>query len=258
MEITQTLEKWPVKEPLISVSLWTERFLGVAEAHDFLCILRSLESGRWTPDKWGHFEPIRNAFSVETDDQLIRAWCEERQGRISNSIYFEKKKPALLLGVTNWKGRVPDLNYAWFDVEASEFGGPDGVLRLKHIVTQLIVWSGAVYATAVHSNQKHYRSAPGNPTKRLDQLNWLTFLGSPYLSLLGDERIKKCAFYSRELLTDGLLLTAAERPDSPAITESDDLLLGLEACLGSDIFATEEYPEVSCRVPSFDLRQTVV
>ncbi|MBB5064652.1 hypothetical protein [Granulicella mallensis] len=247
-----------MRKPVISVHLWTERFLGVEEAHRFLSMMRSLEGGKWTPDKWGHFEPIRNTFAAEAEDQVIRAWGEERKGRISNSIYFTKKNPALLLGVTNWKGKVPNLNYIWFDVEASEFSGSDGVVRLIRIITEFIVWSGAVYATAWQSNQRHHRSAPGNPTKRLDQLNWLTFLGYPYLSLLGEDRVRNCSFYSCERLSDGLLLTASESPDSPAITESNDLLLGLEACLDSGIFATEEYPEVPCRVPAFDLRQTVV
>jgi hypothetical protein len=247
-----------MKKPLISVHLWTECFLGGAEnASSFLSLIKGLEGGKWIPDKWSQFEPIKNTFTADSEDRLLCDWSEERQGRVSNSMYFAKKKPALLLGVTSWRGRVPDLNYVWFDIDAKEFASPEGVARLKDIVTEFIVWSGAVYATAWHSTQRHYRSAPGNPTKRLDQLNWLTFLGAPYLSLLGEDRVRNCPFYSCERVSDGLLLTAAERPESSAISESNDLLLRLENCLGSDIFATEDYPEVPCRVPSFDLRQTV-
>ena len=246
-----------MKKPLISVHLWTEHFLGIEEARRFLLMIKSLEGGKWTPDKWSQFEPIKNAFAGDIEDQLISAWCEERQGRISNAIYFAKKKPALLLGVTNWRGTVPNLNYIWFDMEANEFAGSDGVERLKHVVTEFIAWSGAVYATAWRSGQHHNRSAPGDPTKRLDQLNWLTFFGTPYLNLLGEDLIRNCPFYSCEHISDGLLLTAAELPDSSVISESSDLLLRLENCLGSDLFATEAYPEVPCRVPSFDLRQTV-
>lgn len=246
-----------MKKPLISVHLWTERFLDVEDARRFLFMIRNLEGGKWTPDKWGHFEPIKNKFNDEADEGVIQAWSEERKGRISNSIYFVKKKPAMLLGVTNWKGKVPDLNYIWIDFEASEFSTPDGVARLKHIVTEFVVWSGAVYATAWSSAQRHYRSAPGNPMKRLDQLNWLTFFGRPYINLLGEESIQSCSFFSREKVANGLLLIAAERPDSPAMVESEDLLVSLENCLGADVFAAENYPEVPCRVPMFDLQQTV-
>jgi len=205
----------------------------------------------------GHFEPIKNVFDQQADHELINAWCETRNGRIPNAIYF-KKKPSLLLGVTNWKGRVPDLNYIWFDFEASEFLGPNGIARLKRIVSKLITWSGAVYATAWSSEQKHYRSVPGNPTKRLDQLNWLTYFGRPYTLLLDLERIRQCPFFSCEEIEGGLMLTASVEPNSPEMTESNETLLHLETCVAPELFATDEYPAVPCRVPNFDLHLTVV
>lgn len=247
-----------MNKPLISVHLWSERFLGSAEkATSFLSMMKNLEGGKWVPNRWSQFEPVRNAFTDDCEDRLIREWSEERQGRISNSMYFTKKKPGLLLDVTSWRGRVPDLNYVWFDVEAGEFLGPEGVARLKSIVAQFVEWSGAAYATAWCSGQRHNRSAPGNPTKRLDQLNWLTFFGASYLRLLGKEQVQGCPFHSCETLADGLLLTAAERPDSPEMTESDSVLLNLENCLGAEIFASDDYPAVPCRVPYFDLSETV-
>ena len=245
-------------KPIVTVHIWTEQFLGTAQkASDFLSMMKTLEGGKWVPDKWSQFEPIKNVFEQDNEARLIREWIEERHGRVSNSMLFTKSKPRLLLDVTSWRGRVPDLNYLWFDMEAGEFVGAEGVARLKRIVTDFVSWSGAVYATAQHSDQCHYRSAPGNPTKRLDQLNWLTFFGAPYIELFGRQRILCCPFYSSEPVADGLLLTAAERPDSPSMTKSDETLVRLEKCLGSDAFATEDYPEVPCNIPTFDLCQTV-
>ena len=247
-----------MKKPVISVHLWTEHFLGsVRKAEAFLEMIRGMDGGKWIPDKWGQFEPVKNSFTPESGQQLIHGWTEQRQGRISNSMYFAKKNPSLFLGVTSWRGRVPDLNYVWCDMAATEFAHAEGIARLKRITANLISWSGAAYATAYQSGQRHYRSAPGNPTRRLDQLNWLTFLGAPYLRLIGEEQVRRCPFYSREHVADGLLLTAAERPDSPVMTDTDDVLVGLESCLGGDIFASEDYPAIPCRVPDFDLRETV-
>ena len=247
-----------MKKPLITVHLWTEHFLGTTErATTFLSMIKALDGGNWTPDKWSQFEPIKNAFTADIEERLLCDWVEERHGRVSNSMYFTRKKPGLILGITSWRGRVPDLNYVWFDMEASEFVGPEAVARLKRIVADFISWSGAVYATAQHSDQRHVRSAPGNPRKRLDQLNWLTFLGAPYLELFGEEHIRKCPFYSCETTGNGLLLTAAERADSPSMSESNDVLINLEKCLGADAFATENYPDVLCRVPSFNLSETI-
>ncbi|HEY6374392.1 MAG TPA: hypothetical protein VIX90_02585 [Edaphobacter sp.] len=247
-----------MKKPVITVHLWTERFLGRADkAVTFLSMLKTLDGGNWIPDKWGQFEPIKNSFTPDSEERLITDWMEERQGGISNSMYFTKKKPGLLLGVTSWRSRVPNLNYVWFDIEATEFTNPEGVVRLKRIVVDFVLWAGAAYATAQHSSQRHYRSAPGNPRQRLDQLNWLTFFGAPYLRLLGEKSVGGCPFYSCETVADGLLLTAAERPDSPEMVGSDAVLLSLERCLGANIFATEDYPATPCRVPNFDLRETV-
>ena len=247
-----------MKKPLTTVHMWTDQFLGSAEkAETFLSTIKTLDGGKWIPDKWSQFEPVKNSFTLDSEERLICDWTEERHGRVSNAMFFIKKKPAMFLAITSWRGQVPDLNSLWFDVEACEFDGVVGVARLKGIIAELLSWSGAVYATAQHSGQRHYRSAPGNPMKRLDQLNWLTFFGPSYLRLLRKESVQSCPFYSCETIADGLLLTAAERPDSPEMRESDSVLLSLEKCLGADVFATEDYPEVPCRVPSFDLRQTV-
>jgi hypothetical protein len=246
-------------KPIITVHMWTEHFLGSAQkALECLSMIRNLEGGKWLPDKWSQFEPIRNAFTNECDDQFIRNWTEKRHGRVSNSILFRKNRPYLLLDIASWRGGVPDLNYLWFDIDANEFAGPNGVTRLKQFITRFIVWSGAVYATAKHSSQHHYRSAPGNPLKRLDQLDWLSFFSPRYIDFFGEEQIRTCPFYSCESCANGILLTAAEFPDSPSMIESDNTLIALEQCLGSDAFATDNYPEISCRVPNFELSQTII
>lgn len=247
-----------MKKTTISVHIWTERFLGSREkATSFLSMLRALDDGNWFPDRWGQFEPIKHVLAAEQEERLVEDWTEERNGKIANSIYFKKQKPSLFLCVTNWRGRVPDLNYVWFDIDAAEFANLGGAERLKNIVADFVVWSGAAYATAWHSSQHHFRSAPGNPTRRLDQLNWLTYFGTPYLRLLGEEKVRECPFYSCEAVSDGLLLTAAESPDSLTMSTSDGVLLSLEKCVGADIFANEAYPQIACRVPAFDLNETV-
>jgi hypothetical protein len=57
---------------------------------------------------------------------------------------------------------------------------------------------------------------------------------------------------------DGLLMVAAAEPDSPEMTESDSVLLGLERYLGEDAFAGRGYPDIPCRVPKFDLSDTIM
>lgn len=150
------------------------------------------------------------------------------------------------------------MNYIWLDLDAKAFSIPDGVERLKRIVLDLVAWSGAVYATAWHSKQAHSRVAQGTPEKRLEQMDWLTFFGEPYLALFGgSERVRNAPCYSVEDAPGGLLLLAAPKPDSPEMTDSDQILVNLEEYLGADAFAGRGYPAVPCRVPQFDLSQTV-
>jgi hypothetical protein len=138
-----------MKKSLITAHFWTEQQLGTAEkATSFLSLIKKLDGGKWVPDKWGQFEPIKDVFVQDNEARLVREWTEERHGRISNSILFTKRKPSLFMDVTCWRGRVPDLNYLWFDMDASEFVGAEGIDRLTRTITQFISWSGAVYATA--------------------------------------------------------------------------------------------------------------
>jgi hypothetical protein len=248
-----------MKKPLISAHFWTERALGTADkAIQFLSTMQTLDGGKWVPDIWSQFEESpKYPFAHLDENRFIHLWTEERYGRISNSMIFRKNKPRLLLDVHSWKGRVPDLNWLWFDMEASEFVGGHGVDRLKRIVCDFVSWSGAAYATVKHSNQLHYRSSPGNPSTRLDQLNWLSFFGAPYVRLFSAERIRGCSFYSCEQFANGLLVTAAEHPDSPSMTEANQTLISLEKCLGSDAFASDTDRDVPCAVPEFKLDETV-
>ena len=146
-----------MKKSRISVQMWTEHFLDSEErARSFLSLFRSLENGRWSPEKWGQFEPVRKTFTDESDNEIVRAWIEERHGRVSNDIFFKRKKPHFLSSVTSWKGRVPDLNYLSFEFEASTFSTAEDMKRLKELVATFLLWSGGAYGTARHSNQFRY------------------------------------------------------------------------------------------------------
>jgi hypothetical protein len=106
--------------------------------------------------------------------------------------------------------------------------------------------------------QKHWRVAQKTPRERIQEMDWLTFFGKPYIDLFGGkERILRSPCQSVEELSDGLMLIAADRPDSPEMTESDQVLIGLEEYLGAESFAGRGYPQVPCRVPTFDLSETV-
>lgn len=90
-------------------------------------------------------------------------------------------------------------------------------------------------------------------------MDWLTFFGKPYLELFGGEdRVLAAPCFQAEKVSGGVLLLAAALPDSPEMTELDQALIALEQYLGVDAFASEHYPEVPCRVPCFDLSETVL
>ncbi len=94
--------------------------------------------------------------------------------------------------------------------------------------------------------------------ERLDQLDWLTFFGEPYLKMLGQAVVKEAGFSEVRELGSGVIALATARPDSVELTESPDLLLSLEKRLGEDVFADEHGSENVRRTPHFDLRETVM
>ena len=140
---------------------------------------------------------------------------------------------------------------------AAAFREDDGPERLREILLEFVGWSDAVYATAYHSAQAHRRWGPGTPVEGLGRLDWLTYWGAPYVEMLGREHLLSAPCHLVEPRGTGILMQATPRFDSPPLVESTTLLLGLETYLGADIFAGPDYPRVPCRVPSFDMSETM-
>ena len=244
-------------KPIIEIDVWTERFLGTMQkAESFLPLIEQIDHERWRPEKWNNFEPVKNIYNENAKATILNEWTEQRRGFISNSMMFKRSKPKLLMWVNSWRGRVPGLNNIHLDLDANAFAAADGPLRLKSIVQELVTWSEAAYATARHSEQMHDRYAQYTPEKRLERLDWLSFFGPKYVSLFGLERVVTAPFYSSEVFADGLILLATETPNDPLLTQSTDLLEKLELSLGVDVFASDFYLQIPCRVPTFDLSET--
>ena len=244
------------------LSVYTGRFLGTAtKCREFLDVLSSMDSGRWVPDRWGHFEPMRELYNATAHDSIVRAWTEERppgSGRHDNSILFRKHSPKALIHVATSRMRTPALNCLWLDLSAGPFTGGDGSERMIAIARAMVHWSEAVYATASHSQQVHKRGAGGTPLIRLENLDWLTFFGRPYVEMFGRKRLLDAPFHEVREVDHGMLALATPRPDSAELTTSSDLLIKLEQHLGSEAFVGAGYPEVPCRVPQFDPRDTII
>src|SRR5687767_10891601 len=106
----------------LSLRVWTTRFLGTtSKGKQLLDLVSSIDGGRWRPDQWGHFEPIRLPFDAASYPQMLSAWTEERppgSSRISNSLGFKKSKPKTLIWATGRRlTKVPSLNDIWFDLD---------------------------------------------------------------------------------------------------------------------------------------------
>jgi hypothetical protein len=248
------------KGDLIRIQVWTGRFLGTrTKGEQLIQLLHSLDGGIWLPDKWDHFEPVRRIYSAASKEDILSALSEERDGSISNNVNFLKSRPYASFSLSVWRSQVTFMNRMYVDLDAKEFSQSDGPTRIRAIVADLVKWSDAVFASARHSKQKHWRVAQRTPRERIQEMDWLTFFGKPYVDLFGGrERILRSPCESIEELSDGLMLIAAERPDSPEMTDSDRVLIGLEEYLGADSFAGRGYPQVPCRVPAFDLSETVI
>jgi hypothetical protein len=244
----------------IQIQVWTARFLGTADhARSFLQILRLIDDGVFLPERWGQFEPLRKSFV--DDEMVINKWIEQRpprSGRNNNLMYFQRSRPRALFDVTLWRQLVPDLNHVHIDLPSGAFVHADGPARLRSMLLRFTEWADAAYAAVRHQAQKLSRRAAGTPLRRLENPDWLTFLGAPYVELLGREHLLRTPCHAAEPIRDGVLLTAAPRPDSPELIESADTLLRMEEHIGPRLFAGAGYPQEPCVVPAFDLSETVV
>lgn len=244
------------------LTVCSEHFLGTeAKCREFLDVLTTMDRGRWIPDKWGHYEPIRGVYSQDAHDAIVGAWTEERpagSGRSRNSILFRKRTPQALVHVSTSRTQVPLLNWVSFDLAAKPFSVDDGAERLVEIMLAIVRWSDAVYATACHSRQAHNRSVGGTLLLRLQRLDWLTFFGEPYVEMFGRSRLLNAPCHQVREISGGVVMLATPRPDSSELTRSDAFLLELEQYLDRNGFAGYGYPEVPCRVPHFDLSGTVI
>ena len=247
------------KSAEIRIQVWTEHFLGTRSLGEaFIELLHRLDGGRWVPDKWDHYEPVRRSYEANSKEDVLSALAESRSGRIANNVNFVKLRPHASFSLNVWRSRVEDMNRVYADFDAKAFSTADGPTRISSIVEDLVKWSGAVFASARHTRQEHWRVAQKTPRERVQEMDWLTFLGQPYIELFGGkERVLQAPCHMINELNGGLVLIAAPRPDSPEITDSSAVLLSLEEFLGADAFAGRGYPEIPCRVPIFDLSETV-
>ena len=63
-----------VSEHKYSLAVWTEHFLGTDErCRSFLELVEALDGGCYLPDKWGHFEPIKNTFGPTAVESIAAA-----------------------------------------------------------------------------------------------------------------------------------------------------------------------------------------
>jgi hypothetical protein len=172
-------------------------------------------------------------------------------------LLFRRKKPFALIDVNARRFGRAKLNRIWMDLEARCFLGANGSDRLKKILIELVDWSQGVYGTVYYSGQAHKRIVQMTPLERLDQAYWLTFFGEPYLDMFGKEKLLSVQCHSIEEFKNGIIMQAAPRFDSPEMTDSDELLIALEEHLGPEAFAGRGYPKIPCRVPNFDLSETM-
>lgn len=247
------------RSPRIYIEIWTEHFLGTKEkCVALLDLLETMDDARWVPEKWNECEPVRKAYAPEFRDQICSKWTKNR-GITANYLFFRKKKPYMQAWAECWQGHVPSLNKISLEFEAKAFSTSDGVDRLIALFLQFVDWSQAVYGCARRSGQLHGRWAQGTPLDRLTNASWLNFFGQPYLDLFGGkERVLAAPCYRAEPTSDGVLLLASPRSDSPEMAGSDAVLTKLEAYLGRDAFIAEDYSDIPCRLPKFDLSETVV
>lgn len=243
----------------ITLRIWTEHFLGTAEkCKELLRLLETMDGSNWLPDRWNECEPIRLAYAPEAHSLICSKWTREIGGDVTNQVAFRRTKPFAEIWAECWRAKVPRLNWISLSLEARVFATDQGADRITKIALRLIEWSKGVYATGRHTAQYHSRVAQMTPLKRLERMDWLTFFGRPYLEIFGGEqRVLSAPCFSAQQVSTGVLLLAAPRPDSREMTESDQTLLALEQYLGADVFASENYPEVPCRVPKFDLSETI-
>lgn len=212
--------------------------------------------------RWGDAEPVRKHYGPDAVEPILSAWTRVRGGTgwIANFLMLNKFKPRASVFASAWRGvNRPALNYIRLRLQATQFSTPDGGDRIVRIAQELVAWSCGVYARAWHSDQSHRRIAAKTPEERLEQMDWLAFFGEPFLELFGGrQRVLDAPCYLSKETNGGVLLLAAPRPDGPEMTHSEATLLKLERYLGIDAFAGNGYPDVPCRVPHFDLSETVV
>ena len=161
------------------------------------------------------------------------------------------------MGVHTRRREAPQLNWAGLELAAESFEPSGGADRLIGIVAALVEWSEAAYAYIRPSTQLHKRAAGGTPLQRLQRMDWVTYFGPPYLQMFGLDRLKAAPADLVVPMGAGLLVRATLAPDDKRITASSEFLVAIENCLGADAFAHGGYLEKPCRLPVFDLSETL-
>jgi hypothetical protein len=246
----------------LKIEVWTERFIGTADrTKALLRWLETADGALWMPEYWNTVEPIRKPYTRNSEVEVIKLWTQDRpsgSGNVYNDLMFRRKKPRMLMLAHAQRWGNAKLNSAWVEVDEAPFLTEGGPGRIRSLLIDLITWSDASYGYVSYSRQAHRRVVQLTPLKRLEQAYWLNFFGLPYLDLFGRDKVLNTPCHLvQEIPSRGLLLQATPRFDDREITDSEKLLIQLEEYLGPDAFAGRGYPQIPCRVPNFDLSDTI-
>lgn len=220
---------------------------------------------RLLPDKFGNWEPIDRPFDPQHIEIVLRYW--------KWPFFAVKRVPAVHASIFMRKGVQQRLHSTWIlraDADAAnqaeliEFLKAASVaLRADfgclHLLTSFELERGraskVVSALDKKGTKLRFMVASKDLQERIPDLFWATVLGSPYVDLLGRDRLLSAPAYLAESLRSATVLLQMTERLSDVGERTDvfnDARSRVRAHLGEDVFYQPREIDANCyRAPQF-------
>ncbi len=219
----------------------------------------------FVPDVFGVYQPLKKKYNLSNIEECVKLWmndeCNENnaaENYVMGQLLMEKKKGSKVKYLIMWqKDNQARFNCFSMSVEINYLEDHDCYNKFIDLCKELVVLIEPVHGDILNQGFPGWE-APIDLKIRLPEINWMVFLGQPYIEMFGKDKILNTPCYRVEEVSQNII--SLQTIKSVFNDIPDDVKNNIKSYLGEDAFVWEgksirAYKDG--KVPKFDFSEVL-